>query len=193
MGEEKIKYLISQPESSTQEFKLNIPSSGAMARELSAFANADGGTIIYGVNEEGKVVGISNPDRATEIFDQAITRINPQITVVSELTQIKGKNLFKVDIESEAEFPVFSDGVLYNRKADTIVPMTSDAIFEGVQKRAKDGDEFLFEVKRLADTIESMNLELIRSRSWKSKLPDMIFGGIIGAIISLFLAFLIGM
>lgn len=192
MKEDRIRKLISQLESETLEFKQNIPSSGVIARDLSAFANANGGSIVFGVDDKGQVVGVRNPNKLRAKVEEASTRISPKIPVTSQAVEIEGKNIYVVGIESGKDSPYISDGMIYTRTLDSIQPITSETILEGIHNRTERDDELLSEVRRLSIIIEELNSELIKSKSWKYKLPDMLIGGVIGVIISFIFTLIIG-
>ena len=71
----EILNLIKNGEDSTVEFKLEDVHSESLAQEIVAFANVEGGIIIFGVNDSGDVVGITRNDLeewATNICRQGI-------------------------------------------------------------------------------------------------------------------------
>ena len=68
--EEQLRLLLRRGESTTLEFKKNVPSPKVLARELSAFANTDGGLIILDVDEDGQIIGV-DPSGAKAAFDAA--------------------------------------------------------------------------------------------------------------------------
>ncbi len=49
-------------ESKTLEFKSRI--SNTFLKTISAFANYSGGSVIFGVNDDGTVCGLKNPEQA---------------------------------------------------------------------------------------------------------------------------------
>ena len=49
-------------ESKTLEFKSRI--SNTFLKTISAFANYSGGSVIFGVNDDGTVCGLNNPEQA---------------------------------------------------------------------------------------------------------------------------------
>ena len=53
--------LISGGENRTTEFKRSLTK--AVGRELCAFANAGGGTVLVGVSDAGKIVGLADHNR----------------------------------------------------------------------------------------------------------------------------------
>jgi len=58
MNKKKLLRLISSGEGLRVEFKENLPKPEELASEIVAFANTDGGTIIFGVNNDGKIAGL---------------------------------------------------------------------------------------------------------------------------------------
>lgn len=79
-------------ESKTVEFKESI--TNTFLKTVSAFANYDGGTILFGMNDEGKAVGVENPKQACLDIENKINdcifpnpdyvlEINPRTRVVS--------------------------------------------------------------------------------------------------------------
>lgn len=55
---ESLQQLISRGEGKALEFKSAIPSPQHLAREIAAFANSRGGTILLGVREDGTIPGV---------------------------------------------------------------------------------------------------------------------------------------
>jgi predicted HTH transcriptional regulator len=69
-----IEELISQGEGQQLDFKFNISDSRKIARSISAFANAQGGTLLIGVKDNGAIAGIRSDEElfmleaATEMY-----------------------------------------------------------------------------------------------------------------------------
>jgi predicted HTH transcriptional regulator len=61
---------ISEGEHQQQDFKFRVDDAKKIARTLSAFANTDGGRLLIGVKDNGKVVGI-NPEEEYHIIEGA--------------------------------------------------------------------------------------------------------------------------
>ena len=61
---------INQGEHQTQDFKFRVDDAKKIARTLVAFANTDGGRLLIGVKDNGKVVGI-NPEEEFHIIQGA--------------------------------------------------------------------------------------------------------------------------
>ncbi|GIX46080.1 MAG: ATP-dependent DNA helicase [Candidatus Tectimicrobiota bacterium] len=70
------------------EFKQEEVHSDDIAAALVAFANTDGGMILFGVANDGRIVGVSDPDRLMQRVDQiAYQNCEPPLTVVQETVQ----------------------------------------------------------------------------------------------------------
>ena len=57
-----IRELAESGESQTVEFKARIPPQEHIARTLASFANADGGILLIGVEDDGRIVGLPESD-----------------------------------------------------------------------------------------------------------------------------------
>ena len=54
--------LIAQGEHQQQDFKYEISDARKIARTLSAFANTDGGRLLIGVKDNGKIAGVRSDE-----------------------------------------------------------------------------------------------------------------------------------
>src|SRR5436853_4146502 len=62
-----LQRLISEGESETTEFKVRTPPERALAAELAAFANSQGGTLIIGVDDHGKILGLDSSEATAAV------------------------------------------------------------------------------------------------------------------------------
>ena len=192
MKPDELRAIIKQPESDVLEFKTRLPDPRLTARLISAFANTKGGTLIVGVKEGGEVVGIDEPTRAQRILEQAAKWISPSVVIQSDIVNLDGRTVLVATIQKGLESPHLVDGQVLQRVGDRITPITSKALYNNIQERATSIDDVLSGVRRLSMIIEQLNKELIAAKSWRSKVADMVLGGVIGALISIALAILLG-
>ena len=88
-------------EDSTIEFKREMPHRGSLAEEIAAFANARGGVILIGVDDDGNIVGLDkeelNPaeSRVVEICQDSI---EPTVSIFTEKLWLDDKDVLKIEV-----------------------------------------------------------------------------------------------
>ena len=88
-------------EDSTIEFKRELPHRESLADEIAAFANANGGVILIGVDDYSEIVGIDRQDLdRTErtVVEICGDNIDPMLHIVTEKLRIDDKNLLKIEV-----------------------------------------------------------------------------------------------
>lgn len=102
---EELKYLknlISQGEHQRLDFKFLISDSRKIARSLVAFANTDGGTLLVGVKDNGKISGIRSDEEIYMIDAAATLFCKPEIKYKLRLWEpAKDKQVLEVTIEPD--------------------------------------------------------------------------------------------
>lgn len=69
----ELRTLLSQGEDSRTQFKRGPIGIAKLAAELTAFTNADGGLIIFGVEDDGNICGLSKED--AKLLDSEVSNI----------------------------------------------------------------------------------------------------------------------
>ena len=82
MSRDAISDLIPRGEGSAVEFKRSLTKD--VGRELCAFANADGGTILIGVSDSGEIVGAANHNRLKSRLQSTARSADPPIELEVE-------------------------------------------------------------------------------------------------------------
>lgn len=118
-------------------------------KEIIAFANCDGGKLYIGVQDDGTVVGLDNPDSVSlQISNMVRDAIKPDITMFLhyETIEADGKQIVVVDIQRGTDRPYYlakkgmrPEGV-YVRQGYSSVPATDTAIRRMIKET--DGDRF---------------------------------------------------
>jgi predicted HTH transcriptional regulator len=93
--------ILNRGEDSAHQFKENFTSIDNLAVEISAFANTDGGKIIIGVSDRGKVIGLSPEDihRLNQWTSNATTsKIDKSIYVKTEILACDDKRLMIIHV-----------------------------------------------------------------------------------------------
>lgn len=128
-------------------------------KEIIAFANCNGGKLYIGVQDDGTVVGLDNPDgTALQISNMVRDAIKPDITMFLhyETLEEDGKKIVAVDIQRGTDRPYYiakkgmrPEGV-YVRQGYSAVSATDAAIRQMIKET--DGDCF--------ESMRSLNQEL---------------------------------
>ena len=74
-----IHRLIAEGEHQTQDFKFEISDACKIAKSLSAFANTEGGRLLVGVKDNGKIAGIRSEEEIYMIEAAAQVYCVPEI------------------------------------------------------------------------------------------------------------------
>jgi predicted HTH transcriptional regulator len=99
---ESVKKLIGEGEHSQQDFKFRIEDQRKIARTLVAFANSDGGRLLIGVKDNGKIAGINPEEEFHMIQGAADLYCNPVLSFESRIWQEEMKLVLEINIEPNA-------------------------------------------------------------------------------------------
>lgn len=100
--------LIEQGEHQQQDFKYCINDSKKIAKSLVAFANTNGGRLLIGVKDNGKIAGISSDEEFYMVEAAAKIFSKPQISFTTKQWQIESKTVLEIWIEPSNEKPHFA-------------------------------------------------------------------------------------
>ncbi|MEA1874722.1 MAG: ATP-binding protein [Bacteroidota bacterium] len=106
--------LIAQGEHQKLDFKFQVNDAKKIARSLSAFANTDGGRLLIGVKDNGRIAGIRSEEEYYMIDSAAEMFCKPPLKLKANPHSIQGKQLLEVIIPVSENRPVLapdSDGV----------------------------------------------------------------------------------
>lgn len=94
MIKEELYNIIKAGEDSRNQYELLFNSPDALAAEITAFANSNGGRIIVGVRNNGEIVGIEpqEVDRLNQMISNVCSqKISPPLSVETENIKIDDK------------------------------------------------------------------------------------------------------
>ena len=101
---------------------------GALSETLVAFANSDGGTVLLGVDEDGRPNGRLYPDEAETALRAAEARCRPAVQVSWEQVELAGAGVVAVHVARSTELHSLSDGRVLVRMGVENRPLGGDAI-----------------------------------------------------------------
>lgn len=161
---------------SRQKYRITEIVVNDIRKEIIAFANCNGGKLYIGVQDDGTVVGLDDPDSvALQISNMVRDAIKPDLTMFLhyEILEEDGKKVVAVSIQRGTERPYYiakkglrPEGV-YVRQGYSSVPATDSAIRQMIKET--DGDHF--------EEMRSLDQELTFEAAQKEfELRDIEFG-----------------
>ena len=108
--------LIAEGEHQRQDFKFEISDARKIAKTLSAFANTDGGRLLIGVKDNGKIAGVRSDEEQYMIEAAAQMYCQPEVNYTMQTFQAEGRSVLVVQIEESLQKPVYA-------KAETGKPL----------------------------------------------------------------------
>ena len=144
-------------EGSVIEFKREYTDD--IKKEVVAFANTQGGTIYVGIEDDGTVTGVEQPDAVfLQVVNSVRNSIKPDVTMftVSSVIQEQGRPIIRIAVQRGTDRPYYisekglKPSGVYVRQGSASVPASEDAIRQMIKET--DGDRF--------ETARSLNQEL---------------------------------
>ena len=126
MTREELESLIKQGEGYNLEFKQSIPSKASdLAEEICAFANAAGGTLLLGVADSGKLVGLSLDNAGRSRLQNILGCIEPRVEVKTTEIMVDGRTIVCLECNSGKEKPYTVSGSIILRNGPNSEKITS--------------------------------------------------------------------
>lgn len=100
--------LIQEGEHQQQDFKYCINDSKKIAKSLVAFANTDGGRLLVGVKDNGKIAGIKTDEEYYMVEAAAKIYSDPPINFSTQQWQVEGRTVLEIQIEPSNEKPHYA-------------------------------------------------------------------------------------
>lgn len=101
-----VQELILQGEHQQQDFKFEISDARKIAKSLSAFANTDGGRLLIGVKDNGKIAGVRSEEEAYMIESAANVYCSPEVRFSMTQHRVEGRVVLEVSIPEAENKPV---------------------------------------------------------------------------------------
>ncbi len=147
-GEKYIRSLIAQGEHQQLDFKFEISDARKIARTLSAFANTDGGRLLVGVKDNGRISGVRSEEEFYMVESAASLYCKPEVQFDSHIHMVEGKNVLEIYIPPVKKKPVYAQDdhkrwMAYLRVADEsiLAGIVQLRIWTGEQENAYDDTE----------------------------------------------------
>lgn len=137
-----VKNLAQTGEGTYLEFKRTIPSAYKIAREIAAFANTKGGTLLIGVDDDQSLVGVVGYQEEEYLLLKAIEELcHPTVDITIEVVYFGERDLLVIRVPEEDEKPVFvmedDEKAVFMREKDQNV-VASKELIEIIKKKNSD-------------------------------------------------------
>lgn len=103
-----IQQLVAEGEHCHQDFKFEISDARKIARSLSAFANTEGGRLLVGIKDNGKIAGIRSEEEIYMIEAAASMYCQPKVLLENRTYIAEGRTILEVCINEATVKPVYA-------------------------------------------------------------------------------------
>lgn len=137
MNTTQIKNIITNGENEEVEFKESLHSTQEIAKTLCSFANTNGGILLFGVKDNGTIIGVSgNIDKVQQSISATIQTIHPTPNSSIRVCSIENKNVIMVTIQkSDIDSFYSTSGGIYVRIGSTIKKLEAPEMAEFLKSK----------------------------------------------------------
>lgn len=100
--------LIEEGEHQQQDFKFEISDARKIAKTLSAFSNTDGGRLLIGVKDNGKIAGIRSDEEMYMIDAAAQLYCKPRVETEMNVHRLEGRTVLEVIVKPGTQKPYYA-------------------------------------------------------------------------------------
>ena len=107
-----LKKLVSRGESASLEFKKKAAYPDKIVREMIAFANSRGGTVLVGISDDGEIAGLKHAEGESYVIQQALRKCTPRLPVTETFIPVgNARHVIQYHIQESRNKPhYFLDG-----------------------------------------------------------------------------------
>jgi len=137
-----VKNLAQTGEGTYLEFKRTIPSAYKIAREIAAFANTKGGTLLIGVDDDKSLVGVLGYQEEEFLLAKAANELcYPNVNIKIEIVHFGDRDLLVIRVPEAHNKPIYVRGenedIVFMREKDQN-KVASKELIEIIKKRNSD-------------------------------------------------------
>ena len=178
MEYQEIEALIALKESKNLEFKESTGQLDRSKETLCAFLNGDGGIVLYGVKDNGNVIGQEVSDSTKRTIAEAINRIEPFVSLEINYVRIPNSDKFVIIVDAEKQRfmrPFAYKGRAYLRIESTTTVMPQEQYNHLLMQRGgKYGWEAMVNPDlKISDLDENAILGAVREGIRNGRLPEV--------------------
>ena len=122
----EIQSIISSGEGYNAEFKVSLPSKVKdITEEVCAFANASGGVVLIGVDDNNVIQGVTIDNAKRSAIQNSINEISPSLQCETYSIGIEGKEITVIEVPSGQNKPYVLSGAIYVRQGPNSQKLTT--------------------------------------------------------------------
>lgn len=140
---EDIKTIVNSGEGYNAEFKVRLPSKlKELTEEVCAFANAAGGVLLVGVDDQNHIVGVTIDNSKRSAIQNSLNEINPHLPSTFYKVVVDEKEIWVIEVSSGTQKPYMLSGAIYVRQGPNTQKITS---VEGMREFFQQSDRIYFD------------------------------------------------
>ncbi len=132
-----VEKIIRSGEGDQLEFKLDVANPRIIAKTISAFANTNGGLILFGIDDTGKIVGITEPNRFESYIRSAINELDPTPDNYGWNIISKGNKKLGILYINQSSLNIKLKDILYKRVGASTIQLTKKEFILSNEDREK--------------------------------------------------------
>lgn len=106
MNIQDVQRLIEDGEGFELEFKRKVSSPQKIAKTLSSFANTKGGIVLFGVDDDGSIIGIESEKSELDLIDQSARILcEPPVKMEIKIIPYKRRDVIVIFVEESSDKP----------------------------------------------------------------------------------------
>ena len=165
----KLKDLIAECTAYDYKVVLEEKKPKSWLKSVSAFANTLGGSLFFGVNNSGVVIGLDDVQHVGEVISQGIRdKLDPLPNIEMVPLEVEGKKILQIKVYEGSYTPYYyiGDGqrIAYVRNGDESLPATAEEMVRLVLK----GSNRTYDSLRTDDRIEDFSFAIL-SNTFKER------------------------
>ncbi|MDI6802978.1 MAG: putative DNA binding domain-containing protein [Bacteroidota bacterium] len=134
-SENLLRELIKQGESELLEFKVDVRNE-TVAKTICGFLNGEGGQLLIGISDRGKIIGLNNAHNyIKELQQYLIDNIIPEPAVTVIVEQLEEKNILAIKVWGGSKKPYVFNGTIFYRRGSSTVQASSKEISNLIHDR----------------------------------------------------------
>ncbi|MFA5614522.1 MAG: RNA-binding domain-containing protein, partial [Methanoculleus sp.] len=163
MKAKAIREILSLGEGPDIEFLPDCRNIGTIGPVVCGFLNTSGGYVVCGVDEQGRVAGIENPDATEKSLEQELQQaLSPGALVPVQAHEVEGKALLVIEVPAGKDLPYAFENIIYLRTGETTRKADVETIRDMVLRKQVEPERWERRFSS-ADMSEDLDLAEIQS------------------------------